>query len=135
MASAKKALDEIENNIKFTPEWGKERLYNMIRDRGDWCISRQRVWGVPIPVFYCEDCGETILDDDTIASVQKHVREHGTNCWFAMSADELLPESYKCPKCGGTHFRKMVSGIVRAVCGFILRFFTPGEVRTPAYCG
>lgn len=101
-----KALDEIENNIKFTPEWGKERLYNMIRDRGDWCISRQRVWGVPIPVFYCEDCGETILDDDTIASVQKHVREHGTNCWFAMSADELLPESYKCPKCGGTHFRK-----------------------------
>ena len=101
-----KALDQIENHITFTPEWGKERLYNMIRDRGDWCISRQRVWGVPIPVFYCEDCGETILDDATIASVQEHVRKHGTNCWFSMSAEELLPKGYKCPKCGGTHFRK-----------------------------
>lgn len=101
-----KALDQIENHIKFTPEWGKERLYNMIRDRGDWCISRQRVWGVPIPVFYCEDCGETILDDHTIASVQEKVREHGTNCWYSMSAEELMPEGYKCPKCGGTHFSK-----------------------------
>ncbi|MDO4281928.1 MAG: isoleucine--tRNA ligase, partial [Peptococcaceae bacterium] len=101
-----KALDQIENHVKFTPEWGKDRLYNMIRDRGDWCISRQRVWGVPIPVFYCEDCGETILDDATIASVQKHVREDGTNCWFAKSAEELMPEGYKCPKCGGHHFRK-----------------------------
>ena len=101
-----KALDQIENHIKFTPEWGKERLYNMIRDRGDWCISRQRVWGVPIPVFYCEDCGETILDDDTIKSVQEHVREEGTNCWFSKSAEELMPQGYKCPKCGGTHFKK-----------------------------
>ena len=100
------ALDQIENHIKFTPEWGKERLYNMIRDRGDWCISRQRVWGVPIPVFYCEDCGETILDDDTIKSVQEHVREEGTNCWFSKSAEELMPQGYKCPKCGGTHFKK-----------------------------
>lgn len=100
------ALDQIENHIEFTPEWGKERLYNMIRDRGDWCISRQRVWGVPIPVFYCEECGETILDDDTIKSVQEHVREEGTNCWFSKSAEELMPQGYKCPKCGGTHFKK-----------------------------
>lgn len=100
------ALDQIENHVTFTPEWGKERLYNMIRDRGDWCISRQRVWGVPIPVFYCEDCGETILDDATISSVQEHVRQHGTNCWFSMTAEELMPEAYKCPKCGGTHFKK-----------------------------
>ena len=100
------ALDQIENHVTFTPEWGKERLYNMIRDRGDWCISRQRVWGVPIPVFYCEDCGETILDDATISSVQEHVRKHGTNCWFSMTAEELMPEGYKCPKCGGTHFKK-----------------------------
>lgn len=100
------ALQAIENDIAFTPEWGKERIYNMIRDRGDWCISRQRVWGVPIPVFYCEDCGEIILDDDTIKSVQEHVRTHGSNCWFSMNASELLPENYTCPKCGGNHFRK-----------------------------
>lgn len=100
------ALHEIENNITFTPEWGKERIYNMIHDRGDWCISRQRTWGVPIPVMYCEDCGEIILDDDTIKSIQSQVEKHGTNCWYTMSSEELLPEGYKCPKCGGSHFRK-----------------------------
>lgn len=100
------ALKAIENDIKFTPEWGKERIYNMIRDRGDWCISRQRVWGVPIPVFYCDDCNEIIINDDTIESVQAHVRKHGSNCWFSMEASELLPRGYKCPKCGGNHFRK-----------------------------
>jgi isoleucyl-tRNA synthetase len=102
----KEALNEIENNISFTPEWGKERIYNMVRDRGDWCISRQRTWGVPIPVMYCQDCGEIILDDDTIKSIQAHVAEKGTNCWYTMEPQELLPQGYKCPKCGGTHFRK-----------------------------
>ncbi len=100
------ALRAIEEDIEFTPEWGRERIYNMIRDRGDWCISRQRVWGVPIPVFYCDDCGEIIMNEDTIARVQDIFREEGSNAWFAKSAEELLPEGYTCPSCGHSHFTK-----------------------------
>lgn len=100
------ALQAISNDIAFTPEWGRERIYNMIRDRGDWCISRQRLWGVPIPVFYCNDCDEIIIEPQTITHIQELVREHGTNCWFAMDEKELLPPGYTCPKCGGSHFTK-----------------------------
>lgn len=100
------ALKAISDDIAFTPEWGRERIYNMIRDRGDWCISRQRLWGVPIPVFYCNDCDEIIMEPKTIAHIQQLVREHGTNCWYAMRAEELLPEGYACPSCGSTHFTK-----------------------------
>ena len=78
---------------KFTPSWGETRLYNMVRDRGDWCISRQRVWGVPIPVFYGED-GEPIITDETIAHVSKLFREHGSNIWFERDAIDLLPEGF-----------------------------------------
>ncbi|KXH79914.1 isoleucine--tRNA ligase [Sporosarcina sp. HYO08] len=78
---------------KFTPSWGETRLYNMVRDRGDWCISRQRVWGVPIPVFYAEN-GEAIITDETIAHVSKLFREHGSNIWFEREANDLLPEGF-----------------------------------------
>lgn len=100
------ALDAIENDIAFTPEWGKERIYSMVRDRADWTISRQRTWGVPIPVFYCDDCDYIVMEEETIARIQEIVREKGTDAWFAMSAEELLPEGYNCPKCGSTHFTK-----------------------------
>ena len=83
------ALDDVE----FQPEWGKKRLYNMIRDRGDWVISRQRVWGVPLPIFYAED-GTAILDQALIEHVADIVLEKGSNAWFEMDAEDLLPEGY-----------------------------------------
>lgn len=100
-----KALDAIDT-VKWIPAWGHDRIYNMIRDRGDWCISRQRVWGVPIPIFYCKKCGEHIINDETIAHLQKMFAKEGSNTWWMHDVKELMPEGYKCPHCGGTEFRK-----------------------------
>lgn len=81
------------NEVKFFPEWGQKRLYNMIRDRGDWVISRQRVWGVPLPIFYAED-GTAIMTKETIEHVAQLVEEHGSNIWFQKEAKELLPAGF-----------------------------------------
>ena len=94
------------DNVRWLPAWGGERMVQMIRERADWCISRQRKWGLPIPVFYCEDCGEVICDEKTIDSVSAIFAKKGSNAWFDLEAAELLPAGYVCPKCGKTHFSK-----------------------------
>jgi len=99
------ALSEIEK-VQFIPEWGKEKIYGMVENRTDWCISRQRVWGVPIPVFYCKECEEIIANEETINSVKKLFLEKGSDAWFAMSAQEILPKDYRCPYCKGKDFEK-----------------------------
>lgn len=102
----KEALEEIKK-VEWIPSWGEERIYNMVADRGDWCISRQRTWGVPIPIFYCEDCGKEIITDETIKHVQELFAEHGSNIWFEKEAQELLPEEFRCPHCEkGNKFKK-----------------------------
>ena len=100
-----KALEEIKK-VKFIPASGEARISNMVEGRTDWCISRQRAWGVPIPVFYCEDCGEVIVTDETIEHVAKMFEKESSDAWVKYSEKELMPEGFVCPKCGKTHFRK-----------------------------
>ncbi len=98
-------LDEIKK-VKWIPAAGETRISNMVENRSDWCISRQRAWGVPIPVFYCEDCGEVIVNDETINHVAEMFEKESSDAWVNHSVEELMPQGYKCPKCGGTHFKK-----------------------------
>jgi len=92
------------NQVKWLPEWGKGRMESMIRERADWCISRQRHWGLPIPVFYCQDCGKPVCTPETIQAVSEIFRAEGSNAWFLHTAAELLPEGFTCPHCGGKTF-------------------------------
>ncbi len=100
-----KALEEIKK-VNWVPAGGEARISNMVEGRTDWCISRQRAWGVPIPVFYCEDCGEVIVTDETIEHIAKIFEKESSDAWVKYSEKELLPNGFVCPKCGKNHFRK-----------------------------
>ncbi len=101
---AVKACDD----VTWLPAWGGERIKGMIRERADWCISRQRRWGLPIPVFYCEKCGKPVCNDETIARVSEIFGEEGSNAWYEKDVADLLPKGFVCPHCGGVHFTKEI---------------------------
>lgn len=101
----KEALEAIKD-VKWYPTWGEERITKMIEDRNDWCISRQRTWGVPLPIFYCKDCEKEYVTSESLDKVQKIVEKNGSNAWFELTEKELMPEGAKCTECGCTEFVK-----------------------------
>ena len=100
-----KALSAVDD-VQWIPASGHQRIYKMVESRSDWCISRQRAWGVPIPVFYCNSCKASIVNDETINNVARIFAEESSDAWTKYSASELLPDGFKCPQCGSENIRK-----------------------------
>ncbi len=100
-----RALKSIKN-VKWIPEWGERRITGMVESRPDWCISRQRYWGVPIPVFFCNQCGSELVTSETLEAVRKLFAEEGSDSWYFEEADNIVPRGTKCPDCDNAHFRK-----------------------------
>ncbi len=97
---------EAINSVQWIPSWGRDRITNMVKERKDWCISRQRKWGVPIPIFFCKECGEAHIDKEAMLAVADLFEKEGSNAWYNHTAEEILPKGTKCSKCGCTEFEK-----------------------------
>ena len=97
---------EAIKNIEWLPAWGEDRITSMVRERKDWCISRQRKWGVPIPIFFCKDCGEPIIDKKAMDAVSELFAKEGSDAWYAKDAKDIIPADIACPKCGCKEFDK-----------------------------
>ncbi len=100
-----KSLEAIDT-VQWIPHWGRDRIYGMIENRPDWCVSRQRAWGVPIAVFYCEQCETLLLDEQIMEKIYQLFETHGADVWFEKDISELLPEDLTCQSCGSSHFVK-----------------------------
>ncbi len=94
------------NEVTWIPPWGRDRIYGMIENRPDWCVSRQRAWGIPITVFYCNACKQPLVNQETIDHVARLFEEKGADIWFEEGANHLLPGGTQCPQCGGKDFSK-----------------------------
>ena len=93
-------------NIKWIPGWGEDRITSMVRERKDWCISRQRKWGVPIPIFFCKDCGEPVIDKDVMKAVSELFAKEGSDAWYSRDVKDIIPQGLVCSKCGCSEFEK-----------------------------
>jgi isoleucyl-tRNA synthetase len=105
MGLRRNALKAI-NEVNWIPPWGKDRIYGMVQNRPDWCVSRQRAWGIPITVFYCTGCKKPLVNQETISHLVRLFEEKGADIWFEEGTDHLLPEGTRCPECGGKEFTK-----------------------------
>ncbi len=100
----KEEAAEACRKVDWIPEWGGERITQMVKERADWCISRQRHWGLPIPVFYCSDCGKPVCTDETVEAVATLFAAEGSNAWYEKTPEQILPADFACPFCGGKTF-------------------------------